>query len=61
MRKLACFVGRVISEKPVVGYAVQLRTRFSSMVVAKHVHWVKVFMLDVDSEVVKNCYFGKRM
>ena len=58
-RQLARFVGKVISLKPVVGYAVQLRTRFSSIVIAERVHWDKVFMLDVDSEVGKELLFWK--
>ncbi len=58
-RKLAKFVGMVISFKPVIGHLVQLKTRFSSMTICQQRHWDSVFNLHGSSEVIEELFFWK--
>ena len=57
-RKLARFVGKIISLKPVVGFLVQLKTKYSSMMICeKSVHWDKKFYIPASSLVIEELFF----
>lgn len=60
-RKLARFVGKVISLKAVVGNLVQLKTRFSSMMICeKCSHWDKQFQVTSSSLIIDELMFWLR-
>ena len=58
-RKLASFVGKAISLLPVVRHMVQLRTRFSSMIIAESNHWDKKLSLASRDKVIEELFFWK--
>jgi hypothetical protein len=58
-RKLASFVGKIISLAPVTGHVVQLKTRYSSMHICERKHWDKLVSLSSSSRVIEELFFWK--
>ena len=58
-RKLASFVGKIISLLPVTGHIAQLRTRFSCMTITDSNHWDKIKNLYDNNEVIEELFFWR--